>query len=662
MAKSYKRKPAKPTTPTPAQTPSAPAPAWLRPKPWYAWALFLLGFLLYANTFTHDYTQDDAIVITDNMFTQQGIQGIPGLLQYDTFYGFFKDPSKARLVAGGRYRPFTPVMFAIEKAWFNDRQALVGHIVNALLYGLTGAMLYWLIVGLFRPGKEQVFVALGTALLFVSHPVHTEAVANIKGRDEIVALLGSLAALFLTLKAFKNNQPLLHLLAAGCFFAALLSKENAITFLAVTPLAFYFFSKANWRQIVLHTLPMFAAALVFLIIRGAILGWQFGDAPMELMNNPFLKVVDNKWVPFSAGEKSATIMVTLGEYLRLLVVPHPLTHDYYPRHIGIAEWGNWKPLLSLVLHLALAAWAILGLRRKDPVSFGILFYIITLSIASNIVFPVGTNMSERFIYMPSVGFSIAAAVLAYRLFARGKENRPAWGMALIGIAALLFSIKTLSRNTVWKDNYTLFITDVKTSRNSAKLRNAAGGELFTQAIKPENEARREAMLREAVPHLQEAIRIHPTYKNAYLLLGNCLNYLKEFEASVQAYQNALSIDPSYSDALENLGITYRDAGKYYGEQRGDVQKALQYLNEAYKMRPDEFETLRLLGVANGVAQNFTQAQQFFLKAVEIKSDHADTWFDLGITYLSLGNTARHDECLAKAETLEPGITARRKQR
>lgn len=661
MAKSYKSKANKQTPPAPARGSDAPAPAWLQPKPWYAWAIFLLGFLLYANTFTHHYTQDDAIVITDNMFTQEGIQGIPGLLQYDTFYGFFKDPGKARLVAGGRYRPFTPVMFAIEKAWFNDRQALVGHIVNALLYGLTGAMLYWLVMVLFRPGKEQVFVALGAALLFVSHPVHTEAVANIKGRDEIVALLGSLAALFFSLKAFSNKQPQWHLLAATCFFAALLSKENAITFLAVTPLAFYFFTKADFSKTLLHTLPLFITAAVFLMIRAAVLGWQFGDAPMELMNNPFLKVVDNKWVPFSAGEKSATIMVTLGEYLRLLIVPHPLTHDYYPRHIGIADWSNWKALLGLGLYIALFVWAVFGLRRKDPVSFGILFYIITLSIVSNIVFPVGTNMSERFIYMPSVGFCIAAAVLAYRLFKRGKDNRPAWSMALIGLVALLFSIKTITRNTVWKDNYTLFTTDVKTSPNSAKLRNAVGGELFTQAIKPENETRREAMLREAVPHLQEAIRIHPTYKNAYLLLGNCLNYLKEFEASIQAYQNALSIDPSYSDALENLGITYRDAGKYYGEQRGDLPKALQYLNEAYKMRPDEFETLRLLGVANGVGQNFTQAQQFFLKAIEVKSDHADTWFDLGITYLSLGDPARHSECIAKAETLEPGITERRKK-
>ena len=70
----------------------------------------LLSFLLYGNTLNHEYTQDDAIVIYDNMFTEQGIEGIPGILKYDTFYGFFKEAGKAKLVSGGRYRPFTLII------------------------------------------------------------------------------------------------------------------------------------------------------------------------------------------------------------------------------------------------------------------------------------------------------------------------------------------------------------------------------------------------------------------------------------------------------------------------------------------------------------------------------------------------------------------------
>ena len=57
------------------------------------------------------------------------------------------------------------------------------------------------------------------------------------------------------------------------------------------------------------------------------------------MNNPFLKIEGNQWVPFSGAEKMATIFYTLGYYIKLLLVPHPLTHDYYPRHIDIMNWG-----------------------------------------------------------------------------------------------------------------------------------------------------------------------------------------------------------------------------------------------------------------------------------------------------------------------------------
>ena len=87
---------------------------WLsRSKP-IAIALFVLSVLLYANTFQHDFAQDDAIVITDNMFTTEGFSGLSGLFQYDTFYGFFKEEGKDKLVSGGRYRPLTPAMFAVE--------------------------------------------------------------------------------------------------------------------------------------------------------------------------------------------------------------------------------------------------------------------------------------------------------------------------------------------------------------------------------------------------------------------------------------------------------------------------------------------------------------------------------------------------------------------
>ncbi|MEM6378979.1 MAG: tetratricopeptide repeat protein, partial [Bacteroidota bacterium] len=201
-------------------------------------------------------------------------------------------------------------------------------------------------------------------------------------------------------------------------------------------------------------------------------------------------------------------------------------------------------------------------------------------------------------------------------------------------------------------------TDIKTSQNSAKLRNAVGGELINQFYNNENTTLKESKIREAVGHLQEAVRIHPLYKNAYLLMGNAHYYLNEFDQSIAAYQNAINLDGGYAEALKNIGIAYRDAGKFYGEQQGDLNKALQYLNQAINYQPNDYETLRLLGVANGVAGNTQQALDYFTKAADANPNSADAWFNLGTAHLSVGNTEQGNAFRQKAIGIDPQVTQR----
>lgn len=667
MAKSKPKNKAKKTT-RPKATSALPSgtPAWFANARLHAWVLFALGFLLYANTLGHDYAQDDAIVITDNMFTTEGVSGIPGILQYDTFYGFFKEEGKANLVAGGRYRPLTLVMFAFEYQLFGQNP-FIGHLVNALLYGLTGVVLYWLLLQLFRPKNDPAkayFIALAASLLFITHPIHTEAVANIKGRDEIVALLGSLAALYFSFRAYYAKKNWLQMLAGVVFFLALLSKENAITFVVVAPLTFYFFTKAKAGKIALQTLPFALAAIVFLIIRFSIVGAPGGDPPMELMNNPFLKWNGSQYVPFTVSERMATVLFTLGKYLQLLVFPHPLTHDYYPRHIGILSFGDWRVLLSLALYIGLGVYAVLGLRQKNPISYGIWFYLLTLSIVSNIVFPIGTNMAERLLFMPSAGFAIAVAALMYHLTFKKKitsfkQLYPALGVLIVVV--VLFSIKTITRNPAWATNFTLFTTDINTSPNSAKLRNAIGGELVTQSVNEPNEQVKQTMLTEAAGHLQEAINIHPTYKNAYLLLGNCYNYLKQYDQAIASYRKALELDPGYEEAFTNLKVTLQQAGRFYGEEQGDLARAIQYLEQAYQMDSNDYETVRLLGVAYGVGGNVQRAIEYFTKGVELAPNNAGAWYDLGSAYYNAQMPEQGNAYIQKALEINPNIVQERQQ-
>jgi protein O-mannosyl-transferase len=665
----------------------------------HCFLIMLLSFVLYANTLRHDYTQDDAIVIYDNMFTTKGLKGIPGILKYDTFYGFFKEEGKASLVTGGRYRPFTLMMYALEVQLFaptkkdtkgnvvKDKDGdtvydpyvkegeqnavkLVGHLVNVLLYGLTGVILYLLLLQLLGPQRNTVFayfMALVATILFIAHPIHTEVVANIKGRDEIVALLGSLSAAYFIIKAY-HKKALFSIPAALCFFIALMSKENAITFLGAVPLMMYIFTKAKGSEIVIHMLALVVPTAVFLGIRFAVLpNSGLGELSMELMNNPYLKVEGGKWVHFTFGEKLATIFYTLGKYLQLLVAPLQLTHDYYPRHITMMTWSDWQPILSLLTHVGLFVYGIIGLIKKDKLSFGILFYFGTLFIVSNILFPVGTNMSERFLFMPSVGFSFVVALLLYRLFKMMSKSKgfqfknlvPA--LILGGFIIAAFSVRTVLRNPVWKNNFTLFTTDVNVSQNSAKLQNAVGGELIRVYSKVADEKLKNEKLTEATQHLQTALKFHPTYKNSYLQLGNCYNYLKQYEKSIENYNKVLALDPNDDNAHNNLGITYRDAGRYYGEEKGDLKTAISYLEKAYKVQPNEYETLRLLGVAYGVSGRNDKAIDFFSKALAINPDNADAIWNLANSYFYGGNQAKANELRQRAIQIDPEVANRNKK-
>lgn len=677
-------------------------PAWLSNVPLHCGLIFLLAFMFYSNTIGHDYTQDDAIVIYDNEFTTQGLSGIPGILTYDTFRGFFKVEGKDKLVAGGRYRPLTLMMYAIEVQLFaskkvdaNGKPVLsktgntvydpyedgkpnlvkkVGHLMNILWYALAAVLVYLIFLQLGTRGNWRnkklsawvenethvYFLALTTALLFTVHPVHTEVVANIKGRDEIMTLLGSLAALYFSLKAYYQNKPILNFLAAGFFFLGLLSKENAITFLAIVPFTYYFFTKASPKKIITQTLPFLGAAALFLIIRTAILDFSLGTTTMELMNNPFVKVQGNQYVAFTFGEKMATIFYTLGKYIQLLIFPYPLTHDYYPRHIGVLSFGNFKVLLSLLVYLGLIAYAVRGAFKKDPIAYGILFFIATISIASNIVFPIGTNMSERFAFMPSIGFTFIIAVLLYRLAKVLSPNKKLTQfksmntpLAIVAALVLLFGIGTFSRNQAWKDNFTLFQTDIKTSPNSAKLRNAVGGEITAQALKLKDENKQKAMWIEAEGHLIEALKIHPNYKNAYLQLGNINNYLKRYEKSIEYYNQALTLDPNYQDAVNNLGITYRMAGEFFGKEKGDTQKAIQYLEKAYQANSTDFETAHSLGVAYGISGNTAKAIQLFTQAVQLQPENVSALNNLASAHGMSGNDLKAIETFERIVKIQP---------
>ena len=473
--------------------------------------ILLIGMALYANTISFEYVLDDKIVLSENSFVAKGFAGIKEILTTESFAGYFGEQKD--LVVGARYRPLSIVTFAIENQFFGQNTK-VSHFINILLYGLTGLLIFRLF-GVLTPIRKEtpwwISIPFLVALFFIFHPVHSEVVANVKGRDEILCLMLALASVFYALKYSAKDKIHWLVISLVLFFLSLLAKENALTFIAIIPLTVYFFSETSLKKLSILTGTFLGVGILYLMIRTNVVGYflNSGTEVKDIMNNPFYGL--------NVSEKFATIMYTLGLYLKLLIIPHPLTHDYYPFHIPVMSWGDPKVILALVANIALGIFALLNIRKKHIIAYGALFYFITLSIVSNIPFPVGTFMNERFIYMPSLGFCLIAAWLI-------NTKIPEWvndkvtnviSLGLFAILLIGFGIKTITRIPAWKDTYALNVAAIKVSKNSARANLFMGTAIYQNHLKDKDYSKNEASLRQAAIYINKALQINPRYGSAY---------------------------------------------------------------------------------------------------------------------------------------------------
>ena len=635
-------------------------------------------FALYGNTLGHDFALDDAIVITDNEFTKKGFSGIWDQLTNDQFVGFYG--TKKELVSGGRYRPLSMVMFNIEYALFGENP-FISHLMNVLWY-LLNALLLFLVLKHLLPKKWEenpwIPLSLLVTLIWVFHPIHTEVVANIKGRDEIMAFCGELLTLWFLLQWLEKKQIGQLLGMAGVFFLALLAKESAITWLAVFPLAIYYFKNEQLKR----ALPAFGlllfVALVWLGIRYKIVGGGISDVADNLMNDPFLES--------TTAEKYATIMLTLGKYVKLLFFPHPLTYDYYPKHIPIVGWNNPMVILSAFLYLSMIGAAIVGFFKRNLYSFGILIFLITLSIASNLLFPIGAFMNERFIYVSSLGFClILGHFLLFGLheIVKHKQQFKTVFSLLTVIILSLYSLKTISRNLVWENNLTLATHDAKVSVNGAKSNVMAGGLLTEEALKANNPAERKRLLQESIFHLEQALRVYPDYIDALLLMGNAQwEMYRSVERAMPFYFKILSINPQNANAWRNILVVleqtdkidykiktyeelriidpqremvYVNLGRAYGRGRNQLTKALDIFQKGLQRFPNSYELLSNSGTVYGLQKNYPAAITVLQKATSIRPNSSKAFIDLGLSYFYNGQLEEAKKAFDRAKELDPNL-------
>lgn len=612
----------------------------------------LFAVLIYSNTLNHDFTVDDGTVMQNNTIVKKGMTAIPEIFSTRYRAGFWD--RKENL-----YRPLSLVMFATE--WqLTGGQPWLGHAVNVLMY----ALICVLVLLLFRKLliKQHPLIPLMAALFFTVHPLHTEVVANIKSRDELLCLLFSLLAMITALKFFELKKVLWMALSALCFLLALLSKENAIAMLVIIPLLLWFFTDEKIKSLVLPSVMLAAVMGIYLLIRASVLQGLEDQTELQIINNSMLGT--------DGFSRFMMAVYLLGKYLWMHIVPHPLSFDYSFNQIKPEVASSPLAWLSLLIHAGLVVFALIGLKNKNPLSFCILFYLGTLALVSNVLFLIEATFAERFVFMPSLGFCLAAGLFLSKI-AKLKpmdktlipfKSKPVLSSVLI-LVLLLLSFKTISRNADWKNNLTLLARDVKTCPESARIRYAYGSAiLFEQAIPEKNKDKKNRLLDEAIFQLEKGVSILSTYADAFYHLGLAYKEKGVAEKSVASFEAAkrskiwtvadfyvssglaYGAANRYAEAIKDLhkatelstptGEMYNNLGMFHTEL-GNTDSAKYFLEKAIMLSPESPSVHYNLGNAFAKAGDFMTAIQHYAGAIKIDSLYEDAYNNTGNSYAAI---------------------------
>ncbi|HXC05970.1 MAG TPA: hypothetical protein VNZ86_14510, partial [Bacteroidia bacterium] len=471
------------------------------------------------------YALDDQVVLTGNRFVQEGVRGIPSILWSDYVAGY---SARENILSGSRYRPLSLVLFAVEYQFFGAKP-WVSHGINLILFALLLVALFrFLSRGVFR--SAHPYLALLTCLLFAAHPIHTEVTANVKSRDELItfSLLIVSAHSFLNFAETKKQTALgLSLL---CYFLALLSKETAITFLGIYPLLIFFFLAQPLRASMMKAIPFAAVTVIYLLIRWRVVGFSH-YLVTDIANSPYLYATD--------PEAFATKVYVLFRYMALLVFPWVLSTDYGYNQIPYVTLTSPAFLLSVLLVTSLLVWACMRFFKRDVYAFSILYFFITLSVGSNFLFDLGAPLAERMLFTPSLAFCI---ILAKGLLERWKGARFVASMT-IGLILILFSVRTIIRNGDWKNNETLFLSDVQNCPHSARLNLYACEVMMLKAANEKDTLLTKRDLDRAVVYGVRSVLLHHRFAYSWLRLGIVRELQHRYVQAGNFYCQALKQEP-----------------------------------------------------------------------------------------------------------------------
>lgn len=600
------------------------------------WALILIlavfSIGLYSNTFENGYVLDDVMVAPENAYVKKGVAGIPEILSTTYMQGYVKMPFD-------NYRPMSLLTLAIEQQLF-DGDPGKSHAINALLFACCVCMLFMFLKELLS--KEQSLMVMAACLLFAAHPIHTEVVANIKSRDELLCFLFAITSCYLITKYVREGKALQLACIALCFLLSLLSKETSIT-LPLIALLVGFMINAEKKKVWLVTGVMAATAVAFLVLRQQILVANHAN------DSSYIVYIDNQLAGIKDGlVRFCTATMALGLYLKMLVIPAPLSSSYAIN--TIPDTGiNLSVIVTIAIYLSLTVFGVYSfLKRKNLVpAFAVLFIVVNLAIFSNYFFLIGALFAERFLFFSSAGFCLLVAYLA-SIAGKKREKGPRSLLIITVPLVLVYAGLTWGRNTEWKDNMTLFEADVKKMPENARLNYYYANEMSTAfANSAASVQEQQARIAASIPYYQKALRIYPKYAAAITGLGTAFFKLKVYDSAEARYNQALEEDTVNVLALNGL------AGIYF--MKSDLVSAKTVLRRCVAINPGNTDVVHNLGLCYLNLGNYDSCIYIDRLVLKVNPQHLETLKDMSKAFYAMKMVDSAQRYVALVQRIDPSF-------
>uniref|UniRef100_A0A1I8MA46 dolichyl-phosphate-mannose--protein mannosyltransferase n=1 Tax=Musca domestica TaxID=7370 RepID=A0A1I8MA46_MUSDO len=541
-------------------------------------ALVILCYLSYGSTLNGSFVFDDTVAIKQNKAIAQVPTNYTAIFTSD-FWGASitsEDSHKS-------YRPLTSLLFHWE--WIKwQMQPKHMKAINLGLHTINSILVLLLIKKFkfkesylsFKSSEEIAFVA---AILFAVHPIHTEAVAGIVSRAELMFCLVYLICLHICI-AWRQSYLCFLLLIPMLTFVGVLFKESAITI----PLACIFVAFVMES---LHTLPLRQQLKRVICTRNICLGistlviaifrlWIAG------FTSPKFRNADNPVAHASSWKTRLLSQNYLYFYnIKILMNPMELCFDWSFGCIELIEKINDNRLFSVICCYVLLAIVVINYQRNCPPFVALGLMIIPFLPASGII-KVGFVIAERVLYVPSIGFCYLVAY-GFICLCNNERYRKFWKFAF-AIFIWIFVMRCRQRSGEWSTEEKLFSSALDVCPNNAKV-----------------------------------------HYNIARLATDMQNYPKAF----RHYHLAVELSPDYDAALMNLGNLYRD--------QGDLANAEKYLKAALEVTPSFATAWMNLGIVQAAKKKFDVALQSYQNALKHRKNYANCYYNMGNLYLDRKN-------------------------